>query len=118
MRYLNGFCIFCLTILIAYDYYPNVSDIVKVTESSIVFLLIGLLLVSILFERKISIDGKVVLKREVFITTYILFLMGLFTVLGGKSAVGMSFTNGIFWIVLLIALLKIITQWKKVKVSK
>ena len=118
IRYLNGLFIFCLTIIIAYDYFPNVSQIVEVPKLVIIFLLIGLLLVGILFEWKIRVDDKDALKWQVFITTYILFLMGLFTVLGGKSTVGMSFNNGFFWLVLLISLLKIISQWKKVMVLK
>lgn len=118
MKYLNGLNVLCLTILIAYDYFPNVLQIVKVPKLVIIFLLIGLLLVSMLFERKISVDDKDAIKWQVFITTYILFLMGLFTVLGGESAIGMSFTNGFFWLVLLISLIKILTHWKKVKVSK
>lgn len=118
IRYLNGLFVFCLTIIIAYDYFPNVSQIVEVPKLVIIFLLIGLLLVGMLFEWKIRVDDKDALKWQVFITTYILFLMGLFTVLGGKSTVGMSFNNGFFWLVLLISLLKIISQWKKVMVLK
>ena len=90
----------------------------KVPKLVIIFLLIGLLLVGMLFEWKIRVDDKDALKWQVFITTYILFLMGLFTVLGGKSTVGMSFNNGFFWLVLLISLLKIISQWKKVMILK
>ena len=90
----------------------------KIPKLVIIFLLIGLLLVGMLFEWKIRVDDKDALKWQVFITTYILFLMGLFTVLGGKSTVGMSFNNGFFWLVLLISLLKIISQWKKVMILK
>lgn len=90
----------------------------KIPKLVIIFLLIGLLLVGMLFEWKIRVDDKDALKWQVYITTYILYLMGLFTVLGGKSTVGMSFNNGFFWLVLLISLLKIISQWKKVMVLK
>ena len=90
----------------------------KVPKLVIIFLLIGLLLVGMLFEWKIRVDDKDALKWQVYITTYILYLMGLFTVLGGKSTVGMSFNNGFFWLVLLISLLKIISQWKKVMILK
>ncbi|MCJ0930511.1 hypothetical protein MST22_05025 [Virgibacillus halodenitrificans] len=44
--------------------------------------------------------------------------MSLFTILGGKSATGISFSNGFFWIVLLISLFEMLTQWKKVKKSQ
>lgn len=118
MRYLNGLFVFCLTIIIAYDYFPNVSRMVTIPKLVIIFLLIDLLFISMLFEWKIRVDDKDALKWQVFITTYILFLMGLFTVLGGQSTVGMSFDNGFFWIVLFISLLKIISLWKKIMVLK
>ena len=68
-----------------------------------------------LFKRNKSVYEKAVLKWQVFIVSYILFLMGLFTVLGGESTSGISFSNGAFWIVLLLSIFEIFSQWKKVK---
>ncbi|APH06964.1 hypothetical protein A9C19_05045 [Bacillus weihaiensis] len=110
--------IFCFTILFVYDYFPNNSLLVEVPKSVFSFLVIGLYLVSMLFKRKRSVDSKNVLKWQVFTIVYILFLMGLFTILGGESTTGISFSNGYFWIVLFIALIGIFFQWKKVRNSQ
>lgn len=118
MKYIAILIIFCFTILFIYDYFPNISLLVEVPKSVFCFLVIGLYIVSLLFNRKRSVDSKNVFKWQAFTIVYILFLMGLFTILGGESATGISFSNGYFWIVLLIALIEIFFQWKKVKSSQ
>ncbi|WP_083584286.1 hypothetical protein [Bacillus weihaiensis] len=118
MKYIAMLIIFCFTILFVYDYFPNNSLLVEVPKSVFSFLVIGLYLVSMLFKRKRSVDSKNVLKWQVFTIVYILFLMGLFTILGGESTTGISFSNGYFWIVLFIALIGIFFQWKKVRNSQ
>lgn len=39
--------------------------------------------------------------------------MGLFIILGGQSANGLSFINAVIWIVLLITIIEIGMEWKK-----
>lgn len=118
MKYITVLIVFCFTVLFAYDYFPTIKAVVEVPKLVFIFLVIGLFLVSMLFNRNTSVANKGVLKWQVFITTYIVFLMGVFTVLGGKSDTGISFSNGVFWVVLLISLFEIFTQWKKVKSSQ
>lgn len=118
MKYITVLVVFCFTLLFAYDYFPSISQIVEVPKSVFIFLLIGLVLVSLFLNRGRNVDNKDTLKCQIFITGYIFFLMGLFTILGGESATGISFSNGFFWLVLVISLFEMLSQWKKVKNSQ
>lgn len=88
----------------------------EVPKSIFVFLVVGLFLISI--NRKRNYDKNAILKWQVFITSYILLLRGVFTVLGGESASGISFSNRVIWFLLLISLFEIFSQWKKLKSSQ
>jgi L-asparagine transporter-like permease len=118
LKYITVLFAFCFTALFAYDYFPNISQVARVPKSVFIFLVIGLFILSMLFNRKRSVESKEVLKWKVLTTAYILLLMGVFTILGGESSTGISFSNGVFWIVLLISLFEIISHWKKVKGSQ
>lgn len=118
MKYITILIVFCFTVLFAYDYFPSINQVIEVPKAVFIFLILGLILISILFKGSRNVDKEAVLKWQVFITSYILFLMGLFTVLGGESNSGISFSNGVFWVVLLISIFEIFSQWKKVKDTK
>lgn len=118
LKYIAILIVFCFTVLFAYDYFPSMTHMIEVPKTVLILLVLGLLLISMLFKRKKRVYEKAVLKWQVFIASYILFLMGLFTVLGGESTSGISFSNGVFWLVLLISIFEILSQWKKVKNSQ
>lgn len=107
----------CFTLLLAYDYFPTLSQMVPVPKILLIFLIPGLFLISRILNRKNSVDIKTALKEQVLFTFYVLFLIGLFTILGGESSVGISFSNGIFWLVLFISLIEMFMEWKKVNRS-
>ena len=118
MKYIAILIFFCFTVLFAYDYFPGFTHVIEVPKTVFIILVFGLFLISMLFNRNKEVSEKAVLRWQVFITVYILFLMGLFTVLGGESASGISFSNGVFWLVLLISIFEIVSQWKRVKNSQ
>ena len=118
MKYIAILIAFCFTVLFAYDYFPSITHVIEVPKTVFIFLVLGLFLISMLFKRNKRVYEKAALRWQVFIASYILFLMGLFTVLGGESTSGISFSNGVFWLVLLISILEIFSQWKKIKNSQ
>lgn len=118
MKYLDLLLVFCISLLLAYDFFPKISQTLTLPISFFLLLTVGLLLISVLFKRNRNADDKEVLKWQVFITTYLLFLILLFTVLGGKSTTGISFSNGFLWIMLLISIFDIFSRWKKIKKLK
>ncbi|MDQ0271740.1 hypothetical protein J2S17_003628 [Cytobacillus purgationiresistens] len=107
--------ILAFTLLFLYDYFPNTLLANSIPKGVLVALILGLFLFSLLFKKYRDTNNKEILKWEILSTIYILFLMGLFTILGGQSSSGISFDNGFLWIVLMISLFEIFSQWKKVK---
>jgi hypothetical protein len=118
LKYANVLILICFTLLLAYDYFPNISQVVAVPKTVLIFTIPGLFLISRILNRKSSVDIKAAFKEQVLFTFYALFLIGLFTILGGKSSVGISFSNGIFWLVLFVSLIETSMVWKKVNSSK
>lgn len=115
MKYITLLLALCFTILFAYDYFPAAQQIVKLPVSLLVILMIGLMLISLLFSKNKNLDKKSVLKWKVWVTAYIILLMIVFTALGGHSQSGISFNNTFFWLVMLIAVMDIFSDWKKLK---
>jgi uncharacterized SAM-binding protein YcdF (DUF218 family) len=89
-----------------------------IPKGVLIALILGLFLFSLMFKKYRDINNKEILKWQIFSTIYILFLMGLFTILGGQSSSGIDFDNGFLWIVFLISLFEMYLQWKKVKKSE
>lgn len=113
MRLTSIFLVICFTVLLAYDFFPEISNILAVPRALVIFLLIAIFILSILFARDKDGHSKRSLKWEIFIIAYILGVMGLFTFLGGESSVGLSFNNEIIWIVAAISVFDIFQRWRK-----
>ncbi|SOC25075.1 hypothetical protein SAMN05880501_11815 [Ureibacillus xyleni] len=118
MKFITLLIVLGFTILFAYDYFPNAPHVVHLPKSFIAFLILGLILIGLLFKRNRKVDDKAVFKWKVFITVYIIFLMVVFTLLGGNSASGISFKNSFFWVVLLLAVVDIFSHFRKIKNSQ
>ncbi|WP_456279186.1 hypothetical protein [Bacillus sp. AK128] len=110
--------ILAFTILFAYNYFPNIPLANHIPNGLLISLILGLFLFSLIFKKYRETNNKEILKWQVFMTIYIFFLMGLFTILGGQSSSGLSFDNGFLWIVFLFSLFEMYSQWKKVKMSE
>jgi L-asparagine transporter-like permease len=107
--------IFSFTLLFVYDYFPNILFAKAILKSILIWLTVGLLLFNLIFKRYRKPNKLEVFKRQLFSTFYILFLIGLFTILGGESSTGLSLNNVFFWIVFLLSSFEMFSQWKKVK---
>ncbi|NBI29002.1 hypothetical protein ERL59_08525 [Chengkuizengella sp. YPA3-1-1] len=104
-----------ITILLIFDYFPVISlEITKIFT----WIFIAIIIVSIIFGRKKVKDNINEVIIQIFINIYVIFLMGLLTILGGKSTLGISFDNGFFWIIFLLSFFDIFSQWKKIKKVK
>lgn len=107
-----------LTILLVYDYFPNIFIKNIIPSNVCLLLIIVLFLVSLILKRYRSTDNLEIFKYHLFSTIYIFLLMLLLNVLGGQSMSGISFKEGGFWIVLSISGIEIFYQLKKVKEDK
>lgn len=104
-----------ITFLFVYDYFPGNPFLGAILKGVLIALILGLFLLSLIFKKYRNTSNQEVLNWQIFMTIYILFLMGLLTILGGQSSSGIAFDNGFLWVVLFIALFEIYLQWKKVK---
>ncbi|WP_246941951.1 V-type ATPase subunit a family protein [Bacillus pinisoli] len=86
--------VLAITILFVYDYFPNIPLAGILPEGLLITFIFGLFLFSLLYKKYRERNNEDIFKWQVFSTIYILFLMGLFTILGGQSSSGISFNNG------------------------
>ena len=110
--------IFVFTLLVVYDYFPTISLADAIPKGVLSSLILVILAVSLLFKRYRETNNKEIFQWQIFFTIYILLLLGLLTALGGQSTSGVAFDNGVLWIVLLLSLFDIYSQWKKLKKSE
>ncbi|MHA6252674.1 hypothetical protein [Oceanobacillus sp. CAU 1775] len=103
----------CFTVLLAYDYFPAISNVLAIPDSVFILILLSIIVLGVAISKLKGLSNKTTLKLQLVTTLYILFLVVLFTVLGGKSTVGLSLTNEIFWIVFVIWLVDIYIRWKR-----
>ncbi|QBP43123.1 hypothetical protein E2636_15490 [Paenisporosarcina antarctica] len=104
-----------ITILLIFYYFPNIPLASSIPKGTLILLIIVLCIFSILFRRYIHPSSLEIFKWKVLSTIYLLFLMVLLTILGGKSTVGIAFNNVFLWIALLLINYEMFSQWKKVK---
>ena len=114
LKPLDFISLFIFTLLFIYDFFPNIPLADAIPKGVLITGILGLLLFSFLFKKYKEPDHKEILKWQVFMTIYILSLMGILTLLGGRSSSGIAFDCGFLWVVLFIALFEMYGQWKKV----
>ncbi|MGE7690131.1 hypothetical protein ACQKMI_13120 [Lysinibacillus sp. NPDC097214] len=107
--------ILAFTLLFVLDYFPNIPLADSIPKGVLIALILGLFIFSLIFKKDRDINNKEILQWQIFLTIYILLIMGILTILGGQSSSGIAFDNGVFWIVLLISLFDIYSQYKKFK---
>jgi hypothetical protein len=107
--------LFAFTLFFAYDFFPNIPFGNAIPDGALIAMFIGLFLFSLLFKSMRFTSNIDKLKWNIFSTTYLVFLIVLFTILGGKSSIGLSFDNGGLWGILTFLIYNIFSQWKKIK---
>ncbi|MGE7067999.1 hypothetical protein [Peribacillus butanolivorans] len=100
--------------LMIFDYFPKIvfNDMSKTTMT------IGIIAVVIIYmviNRKTDEDNeKNSFIGEAAFILYTLVLIGVLTLMGGKSTVGISFNNPILWFVLLLTIVDMTLRYRKI----
>ena len=115
MRPIEIILALCVTILLVYDYFPDIPFAEAVSLVVLIVVMLGLFMMTVYRNRKRNPDQHTIFRSHVFFVVYIVALMALLTALGGESQVGIGFDNGIFWAALAIALMEISFQWRRMK---
>ncbi|MDN4494346.1 hypothetical protein [Ureibacillus aquaedulcis] len=118
LKSLDSIFILAITLLFVYDFFPDIPFADAIPKGVLIILILVCLVFSLLSKKHRNPDNKTTLKWQIFLTLYIMMLMVIFPLLGGKSSSGISFDSEFLWIIILIALFDIYSQWKKVKRSE
>ena len=110
---IDSILLITITLLFIYDYFPNAPFADAIPKSVLLILILAELIVRFVFKKKDETDQKTQMAWQVIFTLYIIALMAVFPLLGGKSTTGLSFDNEIILIVILISLFDIYSKWKK-----
>ncbi|QCR34388.1 hypothetical protein C1N55_03035 [Lysinibacillus sp. SGAir0095] len=104
-----------ITLLFVYDFFPEVPFANAIPTGVLLILILGALLFRFVFKKHDATDIKKDIQWQIVLTLYILALLVLFPLLGGKSSSGISFESGALWVMILISVFEIYSKWKKVK---
>lgn len=108
-----------LTLLMAYDFFPNFNQILYIPKPVLIGLLLVILLVGFFINRIQKDDSpRSSFWWQVAITSYLLILLVVFTLFGGISQVGISLSSLVIWILLVISVFEILKEYKGLKVSE
>lgn len=110
--------IFAFSLLIVYDFFPNTPFADFIPSGVLIPLILVIMLVSLIFKKYRETNKKVLFKWQIFMMIYIILLIGTMTILGGQSSTGIAFDNEVMWIVFLMSLFSMYSQWKKLRNSE
>ncbi|MCM3709469.1 hypothetical protein [Sporosarcina luteola] len=115
---LSGVILLSTTLLMAYDFFPELNGFFQLPKPLFLGLILTFLFAGF-FINRFQEDSfpKSDLLWQVMLTSYLLLLIIGFTLLGGESQVGISLSNPFLWIVLLITFFDIAKQYKKMKTA-
>ena len=112
---IEGLFLFSITVLLIYDYFPNVSLKERLTPTILLSLMFGTVVALFLLKSFREYTVKELFKSQLFTLVYLLFLLGVLKLAGGESTLGISFSHLGVWVVVIISLLQLVVLWKKLK---
>lgn len=116
---LSGFILLSIALLLAYDFFPEVNGFIQLSKPLFIGLFLLTLFSGFFINRLQKVPSpKSDLLWQTILSSYLLLLIIAFTLLGGASQVGISLSNPVLWIVLLITFFDISKQYKKMKTAQ
>lgn len=107
----------CFTLLMINDYFPNTLMSFHIPKWLIISLMVIIFLTSNFFVKEED-NERHTLNWLIISTGYIVLLMLVLPVFGGNSSTGISFSNPIISILLVIVLFDIFAKRRKLKVNR
>lgn len=110
-----GLILLPTTLLLVNDFFPNFSSILNIPKP----LFLGLLLAGFFALHFQKDNSKMfIFWWEVVLMFYLFSLIVSFNLLGGTSQVGLSLSNPVPWVLLVISLYKIKKDYRDLKIKK
>lgn len=104
-----------LTSLVVYDFFPDVFLPNIVPGKWVLWLIIGLIVLSLTFKYLHDPDKKESIAEQIFSLLYFFSLIVVLTLLEGTSTSGLGLNDIGIWIATVIAIWKIVTSIRKRK---
>lgn len=105
------------TLLMINDYFPNMLMSFHIPKWLIISLMVIIFLISNFFVKEED-NERHTLNWLIISTGYIVLLMLVLSFLGGNSSTGITFSNPIIWVLLVIVLIDIFAKQRKIKANK
>ncbi|MDO6654652.1 hypothetical protein [Anaerobacillus sp. 1_MG-2023] len=112
---IEGLFLFSITLLLIYDYFPDMSLQETFPSSILLLLMFGTVVASFLFKRLREYTVKELFQSQLFMIIYLLFLLAVLKLVGGESTLGISFSNLGVQVIVIMSLLQLVVLWKKLK---
>ncbi|MRH45099.1 hypothetical protein GH741_20875 [Aquibacillus halophilus] len=101
----------CITLLLIGDYFSTFVLANGISKWILLIVIVVLFTRSKRWNRKDNPTSGY--KWHLFLILYTVLIIGILTLLGGKSQVGISFYNPFFWIIMGIAMLEMVYSARK-----
>ncbi|WP_039043211.1 hypothetical protein [Sporosarcina sp. ZBG7A] len=114
-----GLIIIAITMLMAYDFFPKLNDLIYIPKPVVIVFLLLILFLG--FNTTPLLKNDTLRSHFLWGVTTVFFLMGLiivFSLLGGNSQVGLSLSSPALWIVLAISVFELYCEYKKMKAAQ
>ncbi len=102
----------CITLLLIGDYFHETHVASYIPKWLLIIVIVLLFTKSKNWNRR---ENPTVYKWQLFFILYTILLIGVLTLLGGTSKVGIAFDNPFFWGIMGIAILEMIYSVRKRK---
>ncbi|MBF0707572.1 hypothetical protein IQ283_13325 [Alkalihalobacillus hwajinpoensis] len=112
---IEGLFLFSITLLLIYDYFPDMSLQETFPSSILLLLMFGTVVASFLFKRLREYTVKELFRSQLFMIVYLLFLLAVLKLAGGESTLGISLSNLGVQVIVIMSLLQLVVLWKKLK---
>ncbi|MES1040848.1 hypothetical protein [Peribacillus simplex] len=99
--------------LIIFDYFPNIV-FNAIPKTTLTIGIISLAFIYIVINRGNTKESESSLILEAVFIFYTLVLIGVLTLMGGESIVGISLKTPILWIVLVLTLVDMTLRYRKI----
>lgn len=114
-----GLIIIAITMLMAFDFFPNLNDLLNIPKPVVIVFLLLILFLG--FYTTPLLKNSILRSNFLWGVTTVFYLIGLiivFSLFGGNSQVGLSLSSPALWVVLAISVFELYREYKKMKAAQ
>ncbi|POZ56452.1 hypothetical protein LYSIN_01235 [Lysinibacillus sphaericus] len=108
---------FVLTLLMIYDFFPELVNIIDIPHNILVSIMLFTFLLGILVGGKKKDTNKTDTFVNIASMLYLILLVLVLTILGGVSQVGISLSNPVTWLLVVLTIVGVLKKDKKSRVQ-